>query len=138
MARIRRTPFAGPAPLLEQFLAGGFLLLADSPDQELVLGTVGQFWKLRGGPVAHVSTAREFGAFYRADHAKAALNISVHPWHVDQGVRLRTETRVHIVDPGSRRRFARYWRVISSGSALIRRQWLLAIKTHAETLAHLG
>ena len=114
------------------------MLLSDSPDQELVLGTVGQFWKLKGGPVAHVSTAREFGAFYRADLAKATLNISVHPWHVDQAVRPRTQTRVHIVDPGARREFARCWRVISPGSALIRRHWLLAIKTHAETLAHLG
>jgi hypothetical protein len=85
-----------------------------------------------------VSTAREFGSFDRAGHATAAVNFSVHPWHVHQAVRLRTETRVHIADPGARRQFARYWRVISPGSALIRRQWLLSIKRHAETPAITG
>ena len=42
-----------------------------------------------------------------------------------------TETRVHANDARSRRLFARYWRVIYPGSALIRRMWLRAIERRA-------
>ena len=43
-----------------------------------------------------------------------------------------TETRVATSDERSERVFARYWRVIYPGSALIRRNWLRAIKARAE------
>lgn len=33
-------------PLLEQFLGAGFVLLAEVPPRELVVGRVGQFWKV--------------------------------------------------------------------------------------------
>jgi hypothetical protein len=39
---------------------------------------------------------------------------------------------VHATDDSARRKFARYWRVIYPGSALIRRMWLRAIKLRAE------
>ncbi len=42
------------------------------------------------------------------------------------------ETRVYATDASARRRFARYWRVIYPGSALIRRRWLRAMKRRAE------
>ena len=48
------------------------------------------------------------------------------------GARLATKTRVATTDPGSRRRFGRYWRVIRPGSAVVRRGWLLAAKRRAE------
>jgi hypothetical protein len=48
------------------------------------------------------------------------------------GAWVRTETRVAATDAGSRRRFARYWRLIYPGSALIRRMWLRAIRKRAE------
>jgi hypothetical protein len=44
---------------------------------------------------------------------------------------LSTETRVFATDPAGRRRFARYWRVIYPGSAIIRRMWLRAIARRA-------
>jgi len=49
--------------------------------------------------------------------------------------RVTTETRVYATDPASVRKFARYWRVIYPGSALIRRMWLGAIKRRAESQA---
>ncbi|HEU4746901.1 MAG TPA: hypothetical protein VFS56_00260 [Gemmatimonadaceae bacterium] len=42
-----------------------------------------------------------------------------------------TETRVFGSSPEAQRAFARYWRVIYPGSALIRRMWLRAIKRRA-------
>ena len=44
-----------------------------------------------------------------------------------------TETRVHTTDASAGRRFARYWRVIYPGSALIRRMWLRAVRDRAES-----
>jgi hypothetical protein len=42
-----------------------------------------------------------------------------------------TETRVFANSASARRRFARYWRVIYPGSALIRRMWLRAVEKRA-------
>jgi len=116
--------------LLDQVLQGGFVLLAETPQQEIVVGTVGAFWSLRGGPSVTLASAEEFITFARPGYAKAAMNFSMEP--LDGDIRLRTETRVLATDPVSRRRFARYWMVIHAGSALIRRMWLRAIKQRAE------
>jgi hypothetical protein len=45
---------------------------------------------------------------------------------------LKTDTRIHATDRASRCRFARYWRVIRPGSALIWRSWLRGAKARAE------
>jgi hypothetical protein len=42
-----------------------------------------------------------------------------------------TETRVFANSPRARRNFARYWRLIYPGSALIRRMWLRAVERRA-------
>ncbi len=122
---------AAQRPLLDQALQAGFLLLAEAPQQELVVGTVGAFWSLRGGPSVTLASAEEFVAFARPGYAKAAMNFSMEP--TDGRIRLRTETRILAMDPTSRRRFARYWRMIHGGSVLIRRAWLAAIRRRAET-----
>ena len=44
-----------------------------------------------------------------------------------------TETRVYATDPSAAGTFARYWRLIYPGRALIRRMWLRAIKQRAES-----
>jgi hypothetical protein len=46
---------------------------------------------------------------------------------------LTTETRVHVPDPVSRRKFVRYWRFVRPFSGLIRRQVLQAAKRRAES-----
>ena len=123
--------FAGSRPILEQMLNTGFVSLAEETDRELVVGTVGQFWRITGGPLK-LADAREFLAFDRPDYVKAAMNFSVQE---DQGcgsTTLRTETRVHIPDPSARRKFAAYWVMIRWGSGLIRRMWLRAIRQRAE------
>lgn len=64
----------GAKPLLEQFINGGFVPLAEEPHRELVLGTIGQFWRLRGGVSPEIAGAQDFLMFDHPDYAKATLN----------------------------------------------------------------
>jgi hypothetical protein len=122
----RRRPREGT--ILEGFLRGGFVMLADRPD-ELVVGAVGRFWRA-SGEVRRVSAA-EFAAFREPGYAKAAFNMHAQP-SPGGGTLLTTETRIQATDAHARRSFRRYWRVIYPGSAAIRRAWLGAIRRRAE------
>jgi hypothetical protein len=128
---LRRSPFRLrrdlARPILEQATRGGFVVLAERPD-ELVLGVVGRFWTSDGG-VQRVSRD-DFAAFDAPGFAKAAMNF--HARALDGGTLLTTETRIRGTDEEARRRFRRYWRVVMPGSALIRRAWLRAIRRRAE------
>ena len=110
-------------PVVDQFLEGGFTLLADRRD-ELVLGGVGRFWRLDGG-LRRVG-APDWTAWAEPGYAKAVTNLRAEPG------RLSTETRVQATDEGARRAFARYWFAIRVGSGAIRRDWLRAIRRRAE------
>ena len=121
---------ADPArSLAAQMVEFGFVLLANTA-REVVLGYVGQPWRLTGGSMPRLATASEWLNFAEPGYVKAAMSFSVVP--TGSGARLETETRIHATDPASRRRFARYWRVIRPGSGLIRRSWLHAAKGRAE------
>ncbi len=120
----RRVP---DRPILTGLQANGFALLGEVPDEEMVLGTIGQFWRFR--PVHRDAT--NFVAFDEPGFAKAAINFRV----TDRGdgtTLITTETRIRCTDPGSRRRFRLYWLFVLPGSALIRRVWLRAIRRRAE------
>jgi hypothetical protein len=87
-------------------------VLEDVPGEGIVLSLTGQFWRLRGrGPGPAATAVIDFRA---------------------QPGSLTTETRVHVPDPGARRKFARYWRVVRPFSGLIRVQVLRAAKRRAE------
>src|SRR2546422_11390171 len=60
------------------------------------------------------------------------LNLCLAELSDHTGVRLTTETRVYATDPVAYRKFAVYWRVVRGGSALVRREWLKAIRRRAE------
>ena len=129
--RLQRGRFDVTRPFLERLLGAGFVLLGEEPGRELVVGTIGRFWELTGGAAPPIPDAWAFAAFDQPGYAKAALNFTVTE-RPRGGVIVRTETRIAVPDPGARRAFARYWRVIYPGSALIRRVWLRAIKRRAE------
>jgi hypothetical protein len=131
-AAIMRRGAASPgraldAPLFDQLTRGGFVLLAETPD-ELVAGIVGRFWALDGG-VRRVEAA-DFAAFDAPGFAKGVMNFRVEA--TPGGTLLTTETRVRCTDEHARMRFRRYWRVVMPGSAAIRRAWLRAIRKRAE------
>ncbi len=118
-------------PFLEQLYQGGFIPLGEMPGEEIVFGLIGQFWKLFGGVDPQVPDAPAFLTFDDPAFAKVAANLAI---SVDENGRTRclTETRIHVPERSTRRKFAFYWRVISMGSAIIRRLWLRAIKRKAE------
>jgi len=87
-------------------------VLEDVPGEGVVLSLTGQFWRLRGrGP---------------EPPARAVVDFRSVPG------RLTTETRVHVADSRSRRKFSRYWRVVRPFSGLIRLSVLRAAKRRAE------
>jgi hypothetical protein len=116
-------------PILEVATRTGFLLLAEEPDHEIVLGTAvitPRGWR----PKRHI-TPEDFKTIREPGFAIATMNFLVQD--AGAGVCIvTTETRVHATDASARRRFARYWRVIYPGSALIRRMWLRAVRRRAE------
>ncbi len=141
---IRRLGRQGPAnvpnaperlPILNVATRTSFLLLAEEPNREIVVGTV----------VLAPNTFRprrkllpdEFRNIREPGWALATMNL----WLDDAGgdaCIVRTETRVYATDPAAKASFARYWRVIYPGSALIRRMWLRAIKRRAESAIREG
>ncbi len=121
----------GNGPFLEDLYKGGFIPLAEEPDCEIVFGFAGQPWKLTGGESPHVPDAEAFLAFGDPAFAKVAANLAVRA-EAQGRTRCSTETRIHVPEPSTRRKFAFYWRIISLGSAFIRVLWLRAIKRKAE------
>jgi hypothetical protein len=116
-------------PLLDVATKTSFLLLAEEPNHEIVVGTavgVPRGWRPRRRP-----TPEEFRAVREPGFALATMNFLIE----DAGpgaCTLTAETRVFKTDLSARRRFAAYWRVVYPGSALIRRMWLRAIARRAD------
>ncbi len=119
----------GPG-FLQEFIDAGFLLLAEQPDRELVVGRIGQFWKLTGGEYPRVTEPDAFVGFECGGFAKAATNFILEA-HRDGSTVVSTETRIAATDASAQRKFGAYWALIRPGSALIRREWLHAIKRRA-------
>ena len=87
-------------------------VVEDVPGEGFAVSLQGQFWRLRGrGPEPPATAIVRFRA--------------------TDGM-LSTETRVHVPDPASRRKFEHYWRVVRPFSGLIRVQVLRAAKRRAE------
>jgi len=114
-------------PLLDVATKGGFIYLADDAPTELVIGTM--VIAPRG---QRPLTPQSFRTALGPGYALAAMNFLVEPDGPNASI-VTTETRVFATDPDSRRRFARYWRLIYPGSALIRRMWLRAVRRRATT-----
>ena len=108
-------------PILDVATRSGFIWLANEPPRELVLGTV------ITAPAGTQGTLvpEVFKEKLSPGFALAAMNFVVRP--DGAGSIVTTETRVYANNPQSRRAFARYWRVIYPGSAVIRRMWLRAV-----------
>ncbi len=113
-------------PLLEVATRNGFVYLANDAPRELVIGTFVVAPPGQRGPL----TPQTFKAPLPPGFALAAMNFVVTPDGPNASI-VSTETRVFATDPESRRKFARYWRVIYPGSAIIRRMWLRAVKRRA-------
>ena len=118
-------------PLLESMSRDRFITLDEVPDEEIILGVIGQFWKPVGGIDAPVTDAAEFLAFDTPGYIKVAINFRVDA--TPGGCTVTTETRCVATDRGAARRFRIYWALIGWGSKLIRRDILAAARHRAET-----
>ena len=115
-------------PLLDVATQTTFVTLAGGPD-EIVVGTV--VVAPSDVPIKRPLPPEDFNAIRTPGFALASMNFVIK--NTGPGVcDVSTETRVYAIGASARRRFAAYWRVIYTGSALIRRMWLRAIKRRAE------
>jgi hypothetical protein len=118
-----------PPDLLSELLALGWRVLAEEPGRELVMGAVTQPWKadveFRG------LAPEEFVAFNDPGYAKIVWTLNVEPTGPNSSI-FHTETRVTTTDPESRRRFRRYWSLVSPGILLIREETLRLVRREAE------
>lgn len=114
--------------ILETALKSGFHILAETPNEEIVLGTFvaaprdvhGRDW-----------TPADFLVVDRPGFVKATMNFRLEA-RGSELTRVFTETRVYATDPATARAFTLYWRTIYPGSSLIRSMWLRAIKRKSE------
>jgi hypothetical protein len=127
---LRRDP-PGDGSLLDTMMqqGSGFLVLDDRDPRHRLYGMVGAPWSSAAAPEVHDAAA--FRAFADPGAVRVAFDFQVveEPGGV---VRLSTETRILGTDAAARRTFARYWRIVYPGSAIIRRVWLDAIVRRAE------
>jgi len=108
------------------------VVLSDRPGEELVLGTIGNFWSLR--PRTRKLSKQKFRQFSEPGAAKAAWAFVIAP-RPDGGSVLSTETRVVCADAADRARFRLYWLAVGPFSGMIRRAMLALVKRRAESLA---
>lgn len=140
-SRSEESILAPPAgkPILEVATGSGFLQLATEPDREIVLGSL----VVASRPCA-CDSPQAWKELAAPGYAKAVINFLIEPeaaaaiadrdthGRSEIWCRLTTETRVFATDAATCRRFGAYWRLIAPGSALIRVEWLRAIRRRAE------
>lgn len=126
--RSRRRPDG--RPILDLATGSSFLYLAQEPPREILVGTVGRFWRA-SGTSTRVETPEAFLAFERPGFARATMNFVVEPER-EGWSRVSTETRIFAPETSVRRKFSAYWRVIYPGSSLLRVGWLAAVRRRAE------
>ncbi|HKP37228.1 MAG TPA: hypothetical protein VJT71_10235 [Pyrinomonadaceae bacterium] len=114
---------------LQTLVESGFGLLAEKPEEEIVLGVTGRFWR----PSGNVSPFKraDFDLPVPAGFARGVWNFSLSETAPGQTI-LRTETRVTCGDAASRRKFLAYWLIVRPFSGLIRLIMLKRVRKVAE------
>ena len=116
----------GRQPILDVATRTGFLLLADRPPREIVIGAV-VIAPPATSNARRPTTRDEYKSLAAAGFAKATMNFLVEDAG-DGNSRVITETRIFATDSSALRRFTPYWRIIFPGSAILRLTWLRAIR----------
>jgi hypothetical protein len=121
----------GPSPaIIAIFLdpRSGYMLIQQN-EREMVFGGIGRVRSTGEAPILPSPAA--FASFDQRGCAKVAFNLKVDDAG-DGWTTVSTETRLHALDPGSRRATAVYWRLIYPGSGMLRTMWLQAARNRAE------
>jgi len=128
----RRTPrMRVPGDLRRRFQCSGFMILAEAPGEELVVGVAGRFWRPDGGRRLDLSI-HDFAGFSCPGEAKIAFNFRVRPGPLHASV-LSTETRIQCFGRAAWWKFCLYWAVVRPFSGLIRKAILRQVKADAES-----
>ncbi|HEY6047232.1 MAG TPA: hypothetical protein VIU65_11555 [Pyrinomonadaceae bacterium] len=114
---------------LQTIIDSGFGVLAEKPNDEIVLGVTGRFWR----PTGNLSSFNrpDFDRPMPPGMARAVWNFSISEPGNGQ-TNLSTETRVLCGDPVSRRKFRAYWVIVRPFSGLIRLIMLRRVRKTAE------
>ena len=118
-----------PQSLIDECLSIGWGVLAQEPGREIVLGAVTQPWK--SDVKFRALPPDEFATFDKPGFAKIAWTIRAEPLGLETS-RFYTETRGATTDAEARKRFRRYWTMVSPGVRLIRRESLRLVRADAE------
>jgi hypothetical protein len=125
-----------PVDLRQRLRGTGFVILDEIPDDELVLGVAGQFWRPDGGRCMDLTIA-DFINFSRMGFAKAAWNFALRTARpeTEAGTTiLSTETRIQCFGPAALWKFRIYWTMVAPFSGLIRKAILRHVKAKAEAM----
>jgi hypothetical protein len=120
-----------PTDLRQRLQGTGFVILGDVPNEEVVIGVVGRFWRPDGGRCLNL-TANDFAEFSRSGFAKAAWNLKLRSESPRSTV-LSTETRIKCFGKGALWKFRIYWTLVGPFSGLMRKAILKRMKTEAES-----
>jgi hypothetical protein len=121
-----------PRGLIAMTKALGWVVLAEVPGHEIVMGAVTRPWEPN---VVFRGIAPEyFAAFHEPAYVKIVWTLRAEARDERMSV-ARTDTRVFATDAEARRRFRWYWSRFSPGIALIRELSLRLVKKEAERRA---
>ena len=119
-------------PFAKQLIDMGSGVLAQDPDRELVIGTIGKLHQLRDQAMVPFKSPEEFMAFSDPAYQKLAISIRVEPGVLLGEYTLVLEHRTHALSEEAQNQFARYWLAIKPGGAFMSKLLLNAVKNRAE------
>jgi len=126
-----------PGDLRQRLQGSGFVILEEIPEDELVIGVAGRFWRPDGGRCMDL-TESNFVEFSRPGYAKVAWNFELHaelPATEIETTILSTETRIRCFGRAALWKFGSYWCAVGPFSGLIRKAILKHVKAKAESRA---
>jgi hypothetical protein len=118
-----------PRGLLAFTKSIGWGVLAENPSRQIVMGAVTQPWQ--ANVVFQPLPPSDFLEFDRPGFVKIAWTLRVEPVSANESIFL-TETRAIATDASARRKFRRYWALLSPGIIVIRWAMLEPLKIEAE------
>jgi hypothetical protein len=123
-----------PGDLRQRLQGTGFVILDEVPNDEIVTGVAGRFWRPDGGRCMDLTEA-DYVDFSREGYAKVAWNFRLRQDlpETESETILSTETRIQCFGRAALWKFGVYWRLVGPFSGLIRKAILKQVKTKAES-----
>jgi hypothetical protein len=134
--RTQRRPDELSRPFSE---VAAWLVLAEQPDRELVVGGIGKLHDLLDQQFVSLDSPAAFAAFSQPDYEKFVQGFRIAGGNATSGYTLVAEHRTQVLGPSARWKFALYWYLLVGWSGnLLLRMLLQAVKRRAEREAGTG